>query len=280
MPLDLVLRSARLAGAAGQPGALLDIGIRDGRIAAIEPQIAAEAPEEDVDGRLVMPGLVETHIHLDKSCILDRCRTENGTLEEAIAEVAAAKSRFTEEDVYDRAPPHAGEGNPARARCTCARMSRWIRASSCASFNAIRALEADYRWAIDLEICVFPQEGLLNDPGTEELLVEACEQGADLIGGCPYTDTEPNGQIERIFELARRFDLDIDFHLDFDLDPTWMHLEEVCRQTGAASMGWPRRGRPRNEALRNRPAAVSTPSAGVSRMRASQSRCCPRPTCS
>jgi cytosine deaminase len=99
------------------------------------------------------------------------------------------------------------------------------------SFNAIRRLQQDYRWAIDLEICVFPQEGLINDPGTEELLVEACENGADLIGGCPYTDTAPNQQIERIFALARRFDVDIDFHLDFDLDPSWMHLDEVCRQT-------------------------------------------------
>ena len=56
-------------------------------------------------------------------------------------------------------------------------------------FNAIRRLKQDYRWAIDLEICVFPQEGLTNDPGTEGLLVEACANGADLIGGCPYTDT-------------------------------------------------------------------------------------------
>ena len=99
------------------------------------------------------------------------------------------------------------------------------------SFHAIRRLKADYAWAIDLEICVFPQEGLTNDPGTEELLVRACEEGADLIGGCPYTDTAPKDQIARIFAIAGRFDLDIDFHLDFDLDPSWMHLDEVCRQT-------------------------------------------------
>ena len=48
--------------------------------------------------------------------------------------------------------------------------------------------------------------------------------GADLIGGCPYTDTEPDEHIDLIFQIARQFDVDIDFHLDFDLDPTWMHL--------------------------------------------------------
>jgi cytosine deaminase len=104
-------------------------------------------------------------------------------------------------------------------------------------FHAVRALKRDYAWALDLQICVFPQEGLTNDPGTEELLVEACEQGADVIGGCPYTDTDPAAQTARIFDIARRFDLDIDFHLDFDLDPSWMHLDEVCRQTDAHRWG-------------------------------------------
>jgi cytosine deaminase len=70
------------------------------------------------------------------------------------------------------------------------------------SFDAIRRLKRDYAWAIDLEICVFPQEGLLNDPGAEDLIITACEAGADLIGGCPYTDSDPHGQIARIFQIA------------------------------------------------------------------------------
>src|SRR6185436_15010274 len=97
-------------------------------------------------------------------------------------------------------------------------------------FRAVRQLARDYAWAIDVEICVFPQEGLLNDPGTEELLIEACNEGADLIGGCPYADTHPIEHIAHIFAIAQRFDLDIDFHLDFDLDPSWMHLDEVISQ--------------------------------------------------
>jgi cytosine deaminase len=227
MPLDLVLRRARIAGSAS---ALLDIGIRDRRIAAIEPDIATDAPAENLDGRLVIPGLVETHIHLDKSCILDRCRSEQGTLEEAVAEVAAAKRAFTEGDVYERARRTLEKAIVQGTTHMRTQVEVDPRVGL-RSFNAIQRLKADYRWAIDLEICVFPQEGLTNDPGTEELLVAACEQGADLIGGCPYTDTAPNEHIERIFALARRFDLDIDFHLDFDLDPSWMHLDEVGRQT-------------------------------------------------
>src|SRR5436309_2481519 len=97
--LDLVLRNARIAG---RGTATFDIAVTGGRIADIASSIASDAPFENVSGRLVTPGFVDTHIHLDKSCILDRCHAEHGTLQEAIAQVAAAKRAFTEDDVYER----------------------------------------------------------------------------------------------------------------------------------------------------------------------------------
>ena len=100
MGLDRVFRNARIAGREQE---LVDIGVRDGRFAVIEPGLGAQVSSEDLGGRLVVPGFVETHIHLDKSCLLDRCACEKGTLEEAISAVAAAKKTFTEEDVYARA---------------------------------------------------------------------------------------------------------------------------------------------------------------------------------
>jgi cytosine deaminase len=233
MSLDLVLSQAVVAGRSGPP---CDIGIANGRIVAIETRIEADAQRENLAGKLVIPGFVETHIHLDKSCILDRCVSEEGSLQEAIAQVAAAKKGFTEDDVYARGKRTLEK---AIAQGT-QRMRTHVEVDpriALRSFEAIRRLKKDYAWALDLEICVFPQEGLINDPGTEELLVQACEAGANVIGGCPYTDTAPHEQIARIFAIAQRFDLDIDFHLDFDLDPSWMHLDEVCRQADAHRWG-------------------------------------------
>jgi cytosine/creatinine deaminase len=231
MSFDTVLRNGRILGREHEP---VDIGVRDGRIAAIGPQLQSGTSDvtRDIalDGRLVIPGFVETHIHLDKSCISDRCACRTGTLKEAIETVAAAKLAFTQDDIYARAKRTLEK---AIVQGTT-RMRTHVEVDpriGLKGFRAIRALKRDYAWAIDVEICVFPQEGLNNDPGTDELLVEACESGADLIGGCPYTDSDPHRQIARIFDLARRFDVDIDFHLDFDLDPSWMHLDEVCRQT-------------------------------------------------
>lgn len=231
MNFDHILRNVRIAGRDGP----CDIGWRDGRIAAIENKLVCDALSADAGGRLAVPGFVDTHIHLDKSCILGRCNCREGTLAEAIAETAAAKKTFTEDDVYARAKRTLEKAilQGTTHMRTHVEVDPRI---GLTSFSAIQRLKSDYAFAIDLQICVFPQEGMLNDPGTEELLVEACEQGADVIGGCPYTDSDPDGQIARIFDNAKRFDIDIDFHLDFDLDPSAMSLHEVCRQTVAR--GW------------------------------------------
>lgn len=236
MDFDTILRNGRLAGREHE---LVDIGVRNGLIATISPPgtiIQNVARDVPIDGRLLIAGFVETHIHLDKSCISDRCNCRTGTLKEAIESVAAAKLGFTEDDIVAR-----GRRTLEKAIVQgTTRMRTHVEVDpriGLKGFRAISQLKRDYAFAIDLEICVFPQEGLLNDPGCDALLVEALEAGADLIGGCPYTDSDPHGQIARIFDLAQRYDVDIDFHLDFDLDPSWMHLDEVCRQTESHRWG-------------------------------------------
>ncbi len=223
---DLILRNARLADTA----APVDIGVRQGRIACIGLPPGAHGPAVDAGGNAVLPGFVDTHVHLDKACLLGRCGHDHGSLADAIRAVSALKREFTTEDVYARG---ARVLDKAIAKGTT-RMRSHVEVDPRAglrSFAAIKALKQDYAWAIDVQICVFPQEGLTNDPGTEELLLAALRDGADLLGGCPYTDSDPQAQIERLFEMARDFDVALDFHLDFDLDPSWRHLDEVCRQT-------------------------------------------------
>ena len=98
--MDLIVRNASIAGRGGAP---VDIGIESGRVVALEPMLTAEGQEIDVGGRFVSSGLVETHIHLDKTRIIDRCTVREGTLKEAVEQTALAKRSFTEEDIYARA---------------------------------------------------------------------------------------------------------------------------------------------------------------------------------
>src|ERR1700677_1410466 len=226
MTFDLVVRNARIAG---NEDHTVDIGIHGGRFTAIEAKLPeSDGPTQDLAGRLVTPGLVETHIHLDKSCLLGRCNCELGTLDEAIAEVASAKKKFTEQDVYARACNTLEKSikNGTNRMRTHVEVDPRV---GLTSFRALKRLKQDYAWAIDLELCVFPQEGLLDDPGCEDVMLQALKEGADVVGGAPYMDKDSHGQIGRIFDLGRRFGVDIDFHLDFGLDPAHLDLNEVCR---------------------------------------------------
>jgi cytosine/creatinine deaminase len=231
--MDLIVRDACI----WQEGALrnLDIGIQGTTIAAIAPALKADGPELKAAGCLVIPGMIETHIHLDKTCILDRCRIEEGTVAEAVRETAAAKRNFTVEDVYAR-------GKRTLERCI-AQGTMHMRTHveldpgiKMIGFEAVEQLARDYAWAIDVELCVFPQEGMLNNPGTEELLIEGLKRGARTIGAVPYFDTDPRGQIDRIFAIARDFDAEIDMHLDLAETTDGMQIEYVCRKT--EEFGW------------------------------------------
>ncbi|MGH8666837.1 MAG: amidohydrolase family protein, partial [Burkholderiales bacterium] len=226
--MHLVIRNTRLFDR--DPETLFDIGIAAGRIVAIGPDLDAAAPSFDAQGRLTCPGLIETHIHIDKSRIIDRCAPQERSKLSPVLGVAPLKPAMTVEDVRNRA---------ARTLEACivhgtTRMRTQVEVDpgiGMRGFEAVQSLAADYKWAIDVEICVFPQEGLTNYPGTDALLEEALKRGAKLIGGAPRYDTDARAQIERIFELAREFDVDIDMHLDVGSSAQSMDVHVVRELT-------------------------------------------------
>jgi cytosine/creatinine deaminase len=233
MAFDLLLRNARLP----EGGEAVDIGVSAGRIAAIGPGLGAEAGEVvECGGRLVSPGLVETHIHLDKTCTIDRCECETArNPHRAMERTSAIKHTFTVEDVN------------ARARRTLEKcilhgttlMRTHVEVDpkvGLRGFQGVKALIDAYAWAIEIEICVMPQEGLLNNPGTEELMLEALRNGARVVGAAPNYDSDRAGQIRRVFEMAREFDVDIDMHLDSGSSANELDTLLVCDL--AERYGW------------------------------------------
>ena len=226
--MDLIVRNVRLAD---RPSAEpVDIGVADGKIVAIKRGLTGAAEAYDAGGRLGCAGLIETHIHLDKSRIIDRCPPEAKRDISPMRQVAAMKPGFTVEYVRLRAE---------RTLVECilngtTRMRAQVEvdpAIGMRGFEAVQSLIADYKWAIDIEICIFPQDGLTNYLGTDELLVEGLERGARAIGGAPRYDADPAGQIRRIFELAREYDVDTDIHLDVGNTPERMQIHLVCELT-------------------------------------------------
>ena len=229
MKIDLLLRNARVHGFDG----LIDIAVAGGVVTALEREIVCDAAmEEDLGGRVAFPGFVDSHVHLDKACILDRCSICAGTLQEAVRETATAKAGFTGDDVHARASRVV-----EKAICHgTTRMRSFVEVDPRAglrSFEAIRRIKADYAFALDIQICAFAQDGLTQEPETLDLLDRALSNGADLVGGCPYTDPDPARHVGLIFDLAEKHGVDVDFHLDFDLDPTVSNLPVVISETVA-----------------------------------------------
>ena len=250
-PFDLLLRDALLSD-----GRRVDLGCRDGLIASIADAgslgAAPAAATRELGGRLVTPGLVDAHVHLDKAFLSARAPGREGTVAEAIRVTGEAKKRFTVEDIRAR----ARQLLDLAVRSGTTAMRGHVEVDPIVELRALEAvlpLKAEYAPALDLQLCAFAQEGILQAPGTEALLARALRGGADLVGGCPYNDTDPRAHVDIVFRLAREFGVDADFHADFFDEPSHLHVRYICEETVRLGLAGARGGGPSDRA--GRPAA-------------------------
>ncbi len=210
---------------------LVSISVEEGVVIQITSEMNIDAKTiYDAKSQFVCSGFYESHIHLDKVCILDRCEIKEGTLDEAVSETGKAKKDFTRDDVFERAS-RVTEMAIKKGTMGLRTFVETDPKTELRSFDAIKKVKEHYAFAIDIEICAFAQEGLTNEMETYDLLKEALQHGADLVGGCPYKDEDPDKHIELIFNLAQEFDVDVDFHLDFDLDPNNSNIPKIASET-------------------------------------------------
>jgi cytosine deaminase len=231
-PFDLVIAAARLA----PDGRRADVGIRGGSVAAVGDLAGAPVRRRfEAAGRFVVPGFVDAHVHLDKAYLLPRTPSREGSLAEAIRVTGGAKRAFTVEDVRERARRLLDR---AVAMGTTA-MRGHVEVDPIVELRALEAvlpLRQEYADRLDLELCAFAQEGILQAPGTEALLRAALRAGADVVGGCPYNDTDGVAHVDRVFALAREFDCAADFHADFADEPVHRHVDAIV--DGTVRHGW------------------------------------------
>jgi cytosine deaminase len=233
MGVDLVVRRAQLAPAGDRPP--VDVAVDGGRIVAVEPDLDVEGPELRADGRLVVPGLVETHLHLDKAHVAGPDLASGG-LQAALAATARAKAGFTPDDVHERAARvlRAGVAHGTTAVRTHVELDPTV---GLRGLDGVLAAAAELAGLVSVEVCVFAQEGLSDQPQTRALLVEGLERGATAVGGAPYTDRDPRAQIDLVFDLARAFDVAVDLHLDLAETLEGMQIDHVCRKADETGLG-------------------------------------------
>jgi cytosine deaminase len=227
--------NARLAD-----GRLADIEIAGGRITAIAAAAGAPATPDrlDLDGKLLAPGFVDGHVHLDKTLlglpfqpqtrgatVADRIAIEKRVLRDVLVPIETrAKTLVSQLSHY----------GTVSLRSHVDIDTDW----GLSHLHALLHVRQEVREIMDIQIVAFPQNGILRDPGTAELLDEAIIAGADLIGGLDPAgiDGDVKGHLDVVFGIAQRRGVGVDIHLHDAGALGCFELRDIAARTIAAGM--------------------------------------------
>lgn len=234
--LDLILRRATLPD-----GSLGQVAVKDGHIKAITPlsvTLGTAKTVLDLQGDLLCPGLVDGHIHLDKTfwgspwqphiagnSVRQRVEIEKQLLKTLTIPVEERAANLLEQTI--------AQGTTAMRTHVDIHPEVGLR-----NLEGILQVRDRYRDCIDMQIVAFPQSGLVSCPGTLELIDTALAAGADLVGGLDPAgiDGDIQGHLNAIFKLAEKHGVAIDIHLH---DPDHLgifELEQIVLRTQALGM--------------------------------------------
>ncbi|MDO4565218.1 MAG: amidohydrolase family protein [Clostridia bacterium] len=234
--MQMLIRNAKLRNR----NETVNIAIDRGLIEAVGQGL--EVPAEtviDAGGALVTPSFIDPHIHLDKVNIFDSVRkNESGTLREAIEIIWEKKPLYTVEDVVNR----ASEVVLREVRNGTLNIRSHVDVDTVGGLKpleGVAALKEKFRGVVDIDLIAFPQEGIVKDPGCDRLMWEAMERGCTIVGGMPANENSPEDSLEHIrlcFDIAEKYDADIDMHVDETDDPFYRTLEMIADET--VRRGW------------------------------------------
>jgi len=218
-----ILRQARLTDAAP----LTDIAIDAGHITALASQLPLTASNEwDLGGRVVLPGLVDAHTHLDKTYF--PLHNQSGTLLEAIEVWRAHKRTRTKTQI--QATVRRALQTAVANGVTAMRSHVDVEAKSdLATVEVILGVREEWSARIDLQLVALGYPG-----GTTEnraVMQSALAMGVDIVGGVPALTSDPQAEIDAAFALAEAFGKPLDLHIDETEDPRMLSLEYLAEKT-------------------------------------------------
>jgi cytosine deaminase len=212
---DLLITNARVRGRE-QP---CTVAVAAGLIAAVNgaddeaDDGAAAATVLDASGQLLSPSFVDAHLHLDKVYTFERAgdavlREYSGAgMAGAMTSIELAsrvKDDYAEDAILDSARRAVLDG----LRNGVTHVQAFADTDTAAGLEAVKALIRLRDELVDVvrvDVVAFPQDGLLRDPGAEELVRHAMDLGADVVGGIPwieYDDEAARQHVDRMCRLA------------------------------------------------------------------------------
>ncbi|MBO6717950.1 MAG: amidohydrolase family protein [Rhizobiaceae bacterium] len=220
-------------------GRQADIGIRDGRIAAVEPGIGGEAGRTiDASGDLVSPPFVDPHFHMDATLSYGQPRINaSGTLLEGIALWGELKPSLTQDEVKERALAYCDWA--AAMGLLAIRSHVDVCDDRLLAVEALLDVKREVAPWLDLQLVAFPQDGFYRDPTAKQNLLRALDMGVDVVGGIPHFErTMEDGRrsVTELCEIAAERGLMVDMHCDETDDPVSRHVEQLAFETQRLGM--------------------------------------------
>ncbi len=218
---------------------LVDIAIdTEGRITSIGRR-SGKGRVIDAKGGLVLPSFVDPHLHLDLAYSIDVVKPNvSGTLIEAIRHWTDAKKKLTAANVRERAiraiHDEVGYGTGFIRTHVDVAVNSGLRLC-----EGVLAAREKCRDIVEIQVVVFPQDGILRDPGAFEQMRAGMRMGCDVVGGIAHnerTAEDSRRHIDLLFDLAEEFDADIDCHIDETDSPESRCVEYLAART--IERGW------------------------------------------
>ncbi len=230
MTFDLLLKNASLPD--GREN--VDIACAGGKIAAIEPNIAADGARKiDATGRLVSPPFIDCHFHMDATLSLGLPRmNQSGTLLEGIALWGELKPLLTPEAVAERALRYCDLA--VSKGLLAVRSHVDICDDRLTAVDALLEVKRKVAPYLDLQLVAFPQDGYFRSKTAAENLERALDKGVDVVGGIPHFErTMADGakSVKALCEIAEKRGLLVDMHCDETDDPMSRHIEALAYET-------------------------------------------------
>ena len=231
--MDIVIRGASLRGVKGRR----DVGVEEGKIAAVDERVKERGTREiEAAGRLLTAGFVNIHCHLDKCLTSSWAEVWDGSrigAAEAIPSATKVKERFTESDIVDR----ASRALTSSLLAGTTSVRAFADVDTVGGLLAVRSLlrvREKFKGAVDVQVVAFPQEGLVRDRGSEELLEKSVEMGADVVGGIPWYEKDRDAarkHTDIVFSIAKKYGKDIHTLIDDNTDSSSRNIEYLLHKT-------------------------------------------------
>ncbi len=213
------------------PAILCDVKINGRQIESVElagtENNRGENKTEDLNGNILLPGMIDAHTHLDKTHSWERAPNKSGTFDEALQNLHEDKVYWTEEDVYKRAS-FALETAWAQGTAALRTHLDINSTNDLHRIKAINRLKAEWKGRIEIEWVPLCNISIFTEPGARELAEFCVGNGSYTLGGMPLMNTNLEVQYDALIKLATEHGVGLDLHVDENGDVNAACLKTIA----------------------------------------------------